>query len=268
MLQDNIVITTEIGVSFYLFGKFFDRIDDGCVIFATEIVSYLLERPVKSCFSYDHEHLSGTRDLLWSLVWFEVGSREIVVGSDILHDSAEVKDRVGIEIGHLFEGDFILSIDLVTKCPEAVMHIFFGQWTTAELSLGEEDVKWSFKFSHISSDVFSDDMEEIVVDMLTFESEFGLEDSESGLEVGFFDITDESESETALEPGIDIVELSGCMVRRDDDLLASTMHFIEDVVEDLLCFFFVSEELDIVQEEDIYLSKLWEKLRKLIFSDC
>ena len=53
--------------------------------------------------------------------------------------------------------------------------------------------------------MFGDDMEEIIVDVLSFESEFGLEDSESGLEVRFFDVTDQSESETALESRIDIV---------------------------------------------------------------
>ena len=147
------------------------------------------------------------------------------------------------------------------------MHIVVSERTTTELSLGEEDVERSFELSDISSDMFSDDMEEIVVNMLTFESEFGLEDSESRLEVRLFDITDQSESETTLESGIDIVEFSGCTVRRDDDLLASTVHFVEDVVEDFLCFFFVSEELDVVEEKDIYLSKLGEKFGKLIFPD-
>ncbi len=110
-------------------------------------------------------------------------------------------------------------------------------------------------------------MEETIVDMLSFESEFGLENSESGLEVRFFDITDESEPETTLESRIDIVELSGCTVGSDDDLLTSTMHFVEDIVEDFLRLFFVSQELDVVEEKDIYLSKLGEKFGKLIFPD-
>ena len=222
---------------------------------------------MKSRFSDDHEHLSGTRDLLGSLVGFEVGRREIVVGSDIVDDSAEVEDRVGIEVGHLCYRDFVFTIDLVAECPEAVMHIVVSERTTTELSLGEENVERSFEFSDISSDMFSDDMEEIVVNMLTFESEFGLEDSESRLEVRLFDITDQSESETALESGIDIVEFSGCTIRGDDDLFASTMHFIEDVVEDFLCFLFIAEELDIIEKEYIDLSKLGEEFGKLIFPD-
>ncbi len=237
------------------------------MVFATEVVPYLLECPVESRFSNDHKHLPRTRDLLWSLVRFEVSRWDIVVSSDIVDDSAEVEDRVGIEIGHLFHRDFGLTIDLVTQCPETVMHIVVHEWTTAELSLGEEDVERSFEFSDISSDMFSDDMEEIVVNMLTFESEFGLEDSKSGLEVGFFDITDESEPETTLESRIDIIELSGCTVGSDDDLLTSTMHFVEDIVEDFLRLFFVSQELDVVEEKDIYLSKLGEKFGKLIFPD-
>lgn len=145
------------------------------------------------------------------------------------------------------------------------MHVLVSEWTTAELSLGEEDMQRSLEFSDIGSDMFGDDMEETVVDMLSFEGKFGLEDSESRLEVRFFDITDESESKTALESRIDIVEFSGCTIGGDDDLFASTMHFIEDIVEDFLCFLFVSEKLHIVQEEDIDLSKFAEKFRKLVF---
>lgn len=110
------------------------------MILATEVIAYLLESPVKSRFRDDHEHLSGTRDLLRSFVGFEIGRWDIVVGSDIVDDSPEVEDRVGIEIGHLFHRDFGLTIDLVAKCPEAVMHVLVSEWTTAELSLGEEDM--------------------------------------------------------------------------------------------------------------------------------
>lgn len=94
------------------------------------------------------------------------------------------------------------------------------------------------------------------------------DDSDSGLEVRRGDVGDESPLKAVADPVFQCFQLSGRLVRGDDDLLALGVQLVEGVEELLLHPLFAGEELDVVDEQNVGVAVLVVELCGVLVVDA
>lgn len=123
--------------------------------------------------------------------------------------------------------------------------------TPIELILSNHLVEDPFYLSYIATEIISDVFGYLLRNDEFFFTSLLLEDSQTSLKIWFIDIHHYSPLKSTHKARLDFSEFFRRTVRAEDDLLSCIIEDIKECIDFLLCSLFSSQELDIVDQEDV-----------------
>ena len=124
-----------------------------------------------------------------------------------------------------------------------------------ERRLGRQTDERSLELADVAADHLRDEQAHVVGQLDVLELRLLADDRDARLELRRLDVGHEAPLEARHEALLHLVELLGVLVARDDDLLARLMKRVERVEKLFLRLRLAGEEMDVVDEEQVALSR-------------
>src|SRR3989344_5242399 len=165
-------------------------------------------------------------------------------------------------------GDLIVlgdtAYDLVDRDPLVGPHIVLNECThirlghpfAFELGFADDHIEYPFEFSDVAADALCDELDYVVGNREPVLLDLGLDDGDTGLDVGLRYFRDHSGGETSLEALFEARQERRMLIGREDDLLIAVVERIEKVKELLLRLLGVRDELHVIHDEHVVLAVL------------
>lgn len=211
-------------------------VDNGGVITVTEKVPDGFELLVSVFAEEVHGDVAGVGNILVAAVAAQVLEGDVEVFAHGVEDGLRVRRAGGRRRGEGGEG-FLGKGE--------------GDVGAHQAGVGNDPVEGALEVAHIMAVALGQEVDNRIGHRELVVAGFRLEDGEAGFLVGGLDVGDEAPFQAGAEAVFEGGDLTGEAVSADDDLAGGSMEFVEGVEELLLGSLLASEELNIIDEEEV-----------------
>src|SRR3989344_2464091 len=213
--------------------------DHCCVVASAELFADRGVRNTEFLPQDIHNDLPRLHNLLLPRLFVNTLFGDLVVLRDAAHD--------------LIDRDPLMGPHVVL---DERAYIRLGHTLPFELGFADDHIEYSFEFADVAADTLRDELDYVVGNREPVLLDLGLDDGDTGFDVGLRYFRDHSGGETSLEAFFEARQERRMLIGREDDLFIAVVERIEKVKELLLRLLGVRDELHVIHDEHVVLTVL------------